>query len=123
MAPTYQQELAELPDTQETAAAPVATAPETRSSQDSVIAQLRAQLAVAQTSREATKTTPGTGPGAGAGAVATTAVVPTAAAVTPAAAAVAPTATQRSAANDVLQQGENKKFVDLVQTKDAPRGG
>ena len=59
VAPTYQQDIDELPDTQETAAAPVATAPETRSSQDSVIAQLRAQLAVGEAPREVTKTTPG----------------------------------------------------------------
>ena len=39
-------------------------------------------------------------------------------AVAPAAAAVAPTAAQRSAANDLLQEGVNNKFVDLVQTKD-----
>ena len=36
-------------------------------------------------------------------------------------AAAAPTAVQRSAAKDVLQQGENKKFVDLAQTNDVPR--
>ena len=42
-------------------------------------------------------------------------------AVAPAAAAVAPTAAQRSAANDLLQEGVNNKFVDLVQTKDGPR--
>lgn len=82
-------------------------APAGRDSQDSVIAQLRARLAVVEASCDVMKTIPGTEPGARAGATA--------------ASAVAPTAAKRSAANIVLQQGENKRFVDLVQTKDVPR--
>ena len=104
--PAVQQEVVEPREgLQETAAAPPAGAPVKRN-QDSVIAQLRARLTVAEASCEVVKTVPATGPGA---AAATAAPVAT------------PTTAQRAATNEILQQGENKKFVDLVQSKDVPR--
>ena len=109
MTPTDQQEVVEPRDKQqEAAAARVSPAP-VGSDKHSVIAQLRACLAVAETSCEVAKTISGTAPGARAGATAAATV------------AAVPTAAQLSTANDDLRQEKNRKFVKLVQTTDVPR--
>ncbi|CAN0395820.1 unnamed protein product, partial [Laminaria digitata] len=106
--PATQQEQAVRPaaerETGETAPTPAAS-----SSQEELIRELRAKLQEAEASQTAAAADVivGKGPGAPARAAAAT--------VEP------PTAAQQQAANDALQKGENRKFVDLVQSRDVTR--